>query len=109
MTTDTTTAQPTVQLSAYGLGSTRKPIASLREAAEAVYAFTDEYYLGGRDWTGGHLRVGSKLVGYISYNGRAWHGNPRKWKPDTKEMTEAEFAEIVAKAAAKAATKARAA
>lgn len=95
-TTTAPTNTATVKLSASGIPALHVIVHSLEEASREVCGFLDEHLLGMRDWTGGELRVGRKIIGYISYNGRAWHGLPQHWTPDTAEMTDAEFAQLVA-------------
>lgn len=45
----------------------------LKKAQQAVSAYIDRNGLGGGNWTGGDLRLDGKVVGRISYNGRAWN------------------------------------
>jgi len=47
-------------------------VASLREAALVCSRYRDEHNLGGRDWSGGDVKLGGKLVARVSYNGRVW-------------------------------------
>lgn len=47
-------------------------VTSLGQAQQAVRLYISRNNLGGGNWAGGDLRLDGKLIGRISYNGRAW-------------------------------------
>jgi hypothetical protein len=46
---------------------------SLEQAQRVVRIFIDNAGIGSSEFEGGQLRLDGKLIGRISYNGRAWH------------------------------------
>lgn len=65
-------------------------VSSLARAQEVARAYIERNGLGGGNWTGGTLMLDGKAIGHISYNGRAWHGSPRDWGKDSREMLPAD-------------------
>ena len=47
-------------------------VSSLEEASKVCRDFIEENLLGGGNWAGGTVKVGSKTIAKISYNGRIW-------------------------------------
>lgn len=47
-------------------------VSSLEEASKACRRFISDNYLGSRDWDGGKVYEGKKVVAVVSYNGRVW-------------------------------------
>jgi hypothetical protein len=41
-------------------------------ASEICRAYITRYDLGARNWTGGTIKQGNKVVANVSYNGRVW-------------------------------------
>lgn len=50
------------------------PVRDLDEAVKVVQSFLRKHNLGGGNWTGGNVYLGdrTRIVAYISYNGRVW-------------------------------------
>jgi hypothetical protein len=61
-------------------GTARHVLASsLKRAQQIAQQYIDRNGLGGGNWTGGALMLDGKVIGHISYNGRAWHNTaPRE-------------------------------
>jgi len=41
-------------------------------ASEICRAYITQFDLGARNWTGGAIKQGNKVVANVSYNGRVW-------------------------------------
>lgn len=50
------------------------------EASEFYRAYLNRNFLGSRESPSAHLFHEDKLVGYVSYNGKVWKGDPAHWK-----------------------------
>lgn len=59
-----------------------------RDASNAWCAFRDKSGLGASEMPGVPEIVDAqgRAVGYISYNGRVWPGDPREWKPGVQPL-----------------------
>jgi len=67
---------------------TKKTAGSLTEASKMFRDWIDLNDFGASNLkaSDGHLFKDGKRIGFISYNGRVWEGDPRKWNSSTKEM-----------------------
>lgn len=64
-----------------GPGQKPLPVATVKEASEAVRAYIEFRGLGSNAWSAhgvGVVRSGRNAVARISYNGRAWHPDGRE-------------------------------
>lgn len=55
---------------------------TLQEIRDAARAYIEKWNLGGGNWSErkAMIRENGKAIGYVSYNGRVWRGNPKNWK-----------------------------
>lgn len=66
-------AKMTVMLAgAEGVPAARVPAATTAQAGAQVRAYIETYGLSASELAGGELRLDGKVIGRISYNGRAW-------------------------------------
>ena len=64
------------------IGKRYKVVNDLNGAKRVCENFIDKNNLGGGNWTGGRIYDDSgDIVGYISYNGRAWENDSMPSKP----------------------------
>lgn len=50
------------------------------EASKFYLSYLDRNFLGSREAPSAHLFHEDLLVGYVSYNGKVWKGDPANWK-----------------------------
>lgn len=62
------------------------PMTTLNEASIAYRAFCDANFLGASGAGRCLIKQGGKTVAHVSYNGRVWEGNGRKFNPDAKPI-----------------------
>lgn len=54
-------------------------VKTFAEASDACRAYIVKYDLGGGNWGGyGHIWIGSKHVGRVSFNGRVWDNDGKE-------------------------------
>lgn len=64
------------------IGKSVMPMQSLEQASRAYVSTIEHLGLGGSQTPQARIYDdGGKVVGYISYNGRVWAGDPCDWKP----------------------------
>lgn len=68
------------------IGRKAYAIESLADASRKVCAARDKAGIGSSRFTPPSIFDGERQVGYVSYNGRVWAGEPRGWKAGDKPI-----------------------
>lgn len=71
------------------LGRKTYPVADYAEASRIVCNERDRRGVGASRFPDALIYEGDNLIGYVSYNGRVWAGNPRLWRPGHQPLYEA--------------------
>jgi hypothetical protein len=61
-------------------------VGSLKEAKRLCLKFIKDNNLGGGNWIGGKVSNGSRIIAYVSYNGRVWDKEPSYPDNSAKEI-----------------------
>lgn len=68
------------------IGRKAYAVPDLAAASRLVCAARDKSGVGGSRFKTPLIFAGDKPVGYVSYNGRVWAGDPRGWKAGDKPL-----------------------
>ncbi len=80
--TETTPAAPLT----LRVGSRTYPVESVEDASRIFVAARDKFGEGASNTPTPLLVRDGKVIGYVSYNGRVWAGDPKAWKPDDEPI-----------------------
>jgi hypothetical protein len=68
------------------IGRKAYAIPDLATASRMVCEARDKAGVGSREFKTPMIYEGERQVGYVSYNGRVWAGDPRGWKSGDKPI-----------------------